>query len=113
MVAAFPKIYSTECVFELLPGQMSELTTWSQREGLWLLAQVHTHPTDEPHSSADQQCAPTHREGFLSVVVPFGAQFSNLRKPGWRLFECNANGRWERAKRELMNVFDDVWVPEN
>jgi proteasome lid subunit RPN8/RPN11 len=113
MVTAFPKIDSTEQSFELLPGQMSELTNWSQREDLWLLAQVHTHPTDEPHSSADQEWSASHREGFLSVVIPFGGQFSTLRSPGWRLFECDARGRWESASRELIRVFDDVRLPES
>jgi len=68
-----------------MPGQMGELTTWAQKESLWLLAQVHTHPTDEPHSSADEEWSPTRRIGFMSVVIPFGAQFSNLHQPQWRL----------------------------
>jgi hypothetical protein len=112
MVVAFPRIYSTESSFQLMDGQMSQLTTWSAQEDLWLLAQVHTHPTDEPHSNADEEWAPTYREGFLSLVIPFGAQFSNLRSPGWRLFECNAGGRWVNVGEEKLRILEDVWLPE-
>jgi hypothetical protein len=111
MVSAFPRIYSSEYSFELAPGQMSELTTWAQREGLWILAQVHTHPTDEPHSDADEEYSITRRPGFLSVVIPFGAQFSNLRRPQWRCFECDADGQWVDIDEGRLRLFDDVWLP--
>ena len=112
MVAAFPRIYSTEYSFELAPGQMAELTTWAQKENLWLLAQVHTHPTDEPHSDADEEWSPTHRMGFISIVIPFGAQFSNLWQPRWRCFECNSQGEWSDAKETLVRIMDDIWLPK-
>jgi hypothetical protein len=111
MVAAFPRIYSTDVSFELMPGQMSQLTTWSAREELWLLAQVHTHPTDEPHSHADEEWSPTHREGFISVVIPFRAQFSDNRRPHFRVFECNSEGKWSDAPNDRVHIFDDVWLP--
>ena len=111
MVVAFPRIHSSEYSFELASGQMSELTIWSQREELWLLSQVHTHPTDEPHSSADEEWAPTRRLGFISIVIPFGAQFSNLHQPWWRCFECNSQGDWQDAPDKLVRVMDDIWLP--
>jgi hypothetical protein len=111
-VVAFPRIYSTEYAFKLADGQMSEMTLWAQRETLWMLAQVHTHPTDEPHSEHDEEWAATRREGFLSVVIPFGAQFSNLRSPRWRCFECDADGQWQDVGEGPLKVFDDVWLPE-
>jgi hypothetical protein len=111
MVVAFPRIYSTSTSFELVSGQMSQLTTWSAREGLWLLAQAHTHPTDEPHSDADEEWSPTHREGFLSVVIPFGAHFSDNRVPHFRLFECDSTGDWIDAPDNRIRILDDVWLP--
>lgn len=112
MVVAFPRIYSTEYSFELAQGQMSQLIDWSEREGLWLLAQAHTHPTDEPHSNHDEEWAPTGRAGFLSVVIPFGAQFSNLYRPRWRCFECDGEGGWLDVEAERLRVLDDVWLPK-
>ena len=112
MVVAFPRIYSTPTSFELAPGQMSQLTTWSARERLWLLAQVHTHPTDEPHSDPDEEWSPTHREGFISVVIPFGANFSDNRAPHFRLFECDSTGQWVETPDNGIRVLDDVWLPQ-
>ena len=112
MVVAFPRIYSTEYSFELMPGQMGELTTWAQKEGLWLLAQVHTHPTDEPHSSADEEWSPTRRMGFISVVIPFGAQFSNLHQPQWRCFECDSEGEWTDVGDTRLRILNDIWLPK-
>lgn len=113
MVVAFPRIYSTERSFQLADGQMAHLTTWSQREGLWLLAQLHTHPTDEDHSQADEEWAATRREGFLSLVIPFSAQFSSVHQPRWRCFECDASGRWIRMDEGRLRIIDDVWLPKD
>jgi hypothetical protein len=112
MVVAFPRIHSSEYSFELVPGQMSELTTWAQKESLWLMAQVHTHPTDEPHSNADEEWSPTRRVGFISVVIPFGAQFSNLRSPQWRCFECDSQGEWNDVGSKRLRILDDLWLPK-
>lgn len=70
---AFPKILSTYSQFQLVEGQMGLVTSWCASRGLWVLAQVHSHPTDEPHSEADETWPASHRKGFLSVVLPFFA----------------------------------------
>lgn len=111
MVVAFPRIYSTETSFQVMPRQMSQLTNWSADVALWLLAQAHTHPTDEPHSSADEEWSPTHREGFISIVFPFGAEFSNGRLPHWRVFECDPEGQWIDSSENKLHILDDVWLP--
>lgn len=108
---AFPRIYSTEYSFELAPGQMSAVNERADREGFFVIAQVHTHPTDEPHSQADEEWSPTRRPGFISVVIPFGAQFSNLRAPRWSCYECDAHGEWVDAGEGRVVVYDDVWLP--
>lgn len=112
MIAAFPRIYSTRRSFQLAEGQMSRLNSWSARHGLWLLSQVHTHPTDEPHSEADEAWAPTWRVGFLSVLLPFSAQLSTTRQPHWRVYECDSQGRWNEIAATRLEVFDDIWLPE-
>ncbi|HEX8145030.1 MAG TPA: hypothetical protein VF553_20860 [Pyrinomonadaceae bacterium] len=109
-VVAFPQIYSTEYSFELAPGQMAEINTRAAREGVFVIAQVHTHPTDEPHSDADEEWSPTRRPGFISIVIPFGAQFSNLRTPRLSCYECDANGQWMVAREGLVSVYDDIWL---
>lgn len=111
MVAAFPRIYSTERSFELVDGEMGRLSMWAQRAGLWLLAQLHTHPADEPHSAADEEWAASYREGFLSIVIPFSAQLSSIRRPYWRCFERDAEGGWQEIDSGHVHVFDDVQLP--
>lgn len=47
------------------------------REGLLLLAQVHSHPGEAYHSSADDRYAIVTTEGGYSLVAPdFGAAFA-------------------------------------
>jgi hypothetical protein len=112
MVVAFPRIYSSERAFRLADGQMGQLAAWSQPRGLWLLAQLHRHPTDEPHSETDEALAPIYRHGFLSIVVPFGAQFSRTDRPRWRCFTYQEQSGWSPFASERVVVFDDVWLPD-
>lgn len=109
---AFPQIVSGYDFFRLVDGQMGQLTEWCSARGLWILAQVHTHPTDEPHSEADE-CGPvSHRPGFLSVVIPFFAQLSTLREPQWRVHELRGAAQWtEVDPARRLEVVSHVWLP--
>ncbi|MDB4889236.1 MAG: hypothetical protein JWL61_1091 [Gemmatimonadetes bacterium] len=112
LTVSFPQIESTYGSFRVLDGQMSQITAWCSRNGLWILGQVHTHPTDEPHSEADECWPASHRRGFFSVVIPFFAQFSTVREPQWRAHEVGDDSRWAEinpAKR--FEVVSDVWLP--
>lgn len=110
--AAFPRIESGYAAFRLLEGQMGQITDWCAANDVWVLAQVHTHPTDEPHSEADECWPASHRKGFLSIVIPFFAQFATLREPQWRLHQLVGDGRWLDAEpEERLEVIADVWVP--
>lgn len=110
---AFPRIHSSYDHFEVAEGQVGLVTEWCAERGLWVLAQVHTHPTDEPHSEADKTWPASHREGFLSVVIPFFAQFSSVRQPNWRLYESLGRGRWQLVDAaERFEIIPSVWLPE-
>src|SRR5215203_6191544 len=91
---AFPKILSSYDHFEVVEGQMGLITQWCADRGFWVLAQVHSHPTDEPHSVADETWPASHRVGFLSVIFPFFAQLSSVQNPNWRVYESMGHGRW-------------------
>ena len=111
---AFPRIVSTDSYFKVEDGQLTQLTTWCAARGLWVLAQVHSHPTDEPHSEADERWPASHRPGFLSVVVPFFAQLSSVREPHWRLYEHQGDGEWEELRpADRLHVLPDVWLPSS
>jgi hypothetical protein len=110
---AFPQCISSYSHFEVLEGQVGLITNWCAERRLWILAQVHTHPTDEPHSEADE-CGPvSHRVGFLSVVIPFFAQFATVRDPQWRVYELGAKQTWEEIDpSQRFELLSGVWVPE-
>ncbi len=111
VTVAFPRIESGYDHFRVLEGQMAEITTWCTARGLWVLAQVHTHPTDEPHSEADECWPASHRPGFLSIVIPFFAQFATAREPSWRVHELTTNGAWRRVDPvHYLEVVPDVWL---
>lgn len=109
---AFPRIESAYAQFKLAEGQMGLITSWCAARRLWVLAQVHTHPTDESHSEADECWPASHRRGFLSVVLPFFASLSSVRDPKWRAYESEGGGSWtEISVNDRFEVLDDVWVP--
>lgn len=109
---AFPQVESGYAAFRIADGQMGRITEWCAAHGLWVLAQVHTHPTDEPHSEADECWPASHRPGFLSVVVPFFAQFATLRDPQFRVHELVGGDIWRQIDPDdRLSILNDVWVP--
>ncbi len=109
---AFPRVESAYDAFRLVDGQMGQITDWCSAHGVWALAQVHTHPTDEPHSEADECWPLSHRPGFLSLVIPFFAQFATVREPQWRAHELGTARAWHAVDpAERLQVIADVWVP--
>lgn len=109
---AFPQIESRYDYFRIVDGQIGLVTNWCAARGMWILAQAHTHPTDEPHSEADECWPVSHREGFISVVFPYFAQMSTVREPHWRAHELMDGRNWREidpAKR--FGIVNDVWLP--
>jgi hypothetical protein len=109
---AFPLVESYYDSFRVMEGQLGLITTWCAARDLWILAQAHTHPTDEPHSEADEHWPVSHRPGFISVVFPFFAQMSHVREPQWRAHELLGGGRWRTIDpAERFEIVSDVWLP--
>ena len=109
---AFPKTYSTYNQFQVFEGQMGLITSWCATRSLWVLAQVHSHPTDEPHSEADETWPASHRKGFFSVIIPFFAQQSSVRTPHWRAYESLGGGSWQQIDpEERFQVLPQIWLP--
>lgn len=112
VTVAFPRIRSTYDHFEVVEGQLGEISEWCADRELWVLGQVHSHPTDEPHSRADETWPASHRRGFLSVVFPFFAHNSSVRHPNWRIYEAIGNGQWAQVDpEERLQIIPDVWLP--
>jgi hypothetical protein len=108
---AFPRIISGYNYFRLVEGEMSRILDWCSRRELWILAQIHSHPTYEPHSEADEAGPISHRPGFMSVIVPFFAQFSTVREPLWGAYEHLGGGAWVAIDPNTrFEVLNDVWI---
>lgn len=58
----------------------------------FLIGQLHTHPGTEDHSRVDDCGTVSKRNGFISLVVPFYAQLSSPREPGWFGYELQDGG---------------------
>jgi len=56
--------------FRIPPAGMDALFGHIRAAGLFVAAQVHTHPQDAFHSPADDRWAIVRYEGALSLVVP-------------------------------------------
>jgi hypothetical protein len=111
---AFPRVESSSASFRLVEGQMGLITSWCAEHRMWVLAQVHTHPTDEPHSEADECWPASQRSGFLSVVFPYFASMSSIRNPGWRVYESRGGGNWiQLAPEDKFRIVPDVWFPNS
>lgn len=109
---AFPSTRAAYDHFEVVDGQMGLVTSWCAERGLWVLGQVHTHPTDEPHSQADETWPASHRPGFFSVVIPYFAQLSTLRTQHLRAYERDGDGNWIQVSiEERFDFVEQVWIP--
>ena len=82
-----------------------------RKRGLYLIAQIHSHPGSAFHSAIDDTHAFALYEGFLSIVVPnFGKEgMDPLSKCA--IYRCEADGKFRRLTEEEINdtfvVLDD------
>ena len=90
--------------------QMLRMTEATSKNKTVLLAQVHNHPGTIPHSFGDDQNPASHREGYLSIVVPhMGLRNWNL--PGCFVYEYRGDLNW-RELSEGEKTEQLVVVPE-
>jgi hypothetical protein len=75
---------------------------------LWLLAQVHSHPTEAYHSEADDRFAIVTADGGLSLVVPdFGHAEPDPMK--WAVYRLSGH-EWiplSDSRAPLIRIMDD------
>jgi len=60
--------------FEIPRQGMAALMDRLRTEGLYVVSQVHTHPHEAFHSTADDRWAIVRHVGALSIVLPFFAR---------------------------------------
>lgn len=92
--------------FVLVPAdEVARVVNECHEASDFLVAQIHTHPGIEDHSTVDDCGTVSKRNGFISLVVPFYAQLASVQNPGWFGYELQ-DGDWldfavdERVLRE-------------
>lgn len=84
--------------------QMKKLTQLLVSNEMVLLAQVHSHPDNIPHSSGDEENPASHKMGYISIVVPdLGLHGIDLQR--CFVYEYQSQLRW----RELDNGQKMQW----
>ena len=99
---------------DLCPGSLDEgyivfansgyvaLTQLCQREGLSIVADVHTHPgawTDQSEADRDHPMMP--RAGHIGFIVPSYAQSSRHHLRGVGAFLYHGDGRWSDIRSQV------------
>jgi len=84
--------------FEIPREGMAALMQRLREQGLFVVSQVHTHPSEAFHSPADDRWAIVRHVGALSVVLPHFAKSTTLANFLQQsvFFELNASNKWNK-----------------
>lgn len=82
--------------FEFNEAAMTAMMAKLRKERQMIVAQVHSHPEEAFHSSADDDWAVIRHEGALSLVVPYFAGRTNVETFARDLaaFVLNSSNCW-------------------
>jgi proteasome lid subunit RPN8/RPN11 len=95
---------SSSDYFEIPRNGMAELMGRLRQQGLYVISQVHTHPEEAFHSSADDRWAIVRHAGALSLVLPWFASTATLQnfEDITAVYQLSASNRWTRVERHTI-----------
>ncbi len=79
--------------------ELHRLNVWLYKEGLTLIAQLHSHPTDAYHSETDDALPIVTTVGGLSLVVPFFARHP-FSLADYAVYRLMPNGGWSELSAD-------------
>lgn len=89
--------------------ELHRLNVWLYEEGLKLIAQLHSHPTDAYHSETDDALPIVTTVGGLSLVVPFFAR-NPFSLADYAVYRLMPDGDWSELSddeaKELIVIED-------
>ena len=90
--------------------ELFRMNRWLHQNGLRLIAQVHTHPSEAFHSETDDEYAVLSEVGGFSIVVPdFASAPFSLRTAA--VYRLDPQGIWQsvpsEAARKLFRIAED------
>lgn len=94
-------------MFHIPSASMLQLKEYLRKNRLFVAAQVHSHPLEAFHSSADDKWAIVRHVGALSIVIPYFARqttpatfFENIA-----VFRLSQSNEWELVpKHKVMEL---------
>jgi proteasome lid subunit RPN8/RPN11 len=96
-----PMQNASEDMFEIPPAGMTALYAELRKRRLMVAAQVHSHPGEAFHSTADNRWAIIRHEGALSLVVPHFASATTVSNflDEAKTYHFTAAARWVEVPR--------------
>jgi hypothetical protein len=93
-------VFRGQRLHQIPAEQINSLFAFMRSDGLAIIADVHTHPTDWVGLSAIDQANPTEfRRGFVSIVIPwYGSTTLRIREIGVHIY--HGDGKWTEADPE-------------
>lgn len=76
--------------------ELHRLNGWLYREGLQLVAQIHTHPDEAFHSDTDNAIPIVAKSGGLSLVIPNFAR-GPAELSNYAVYRLGASGSWDHV----------------
>nr|WP_246812747.1 Mov34/MPN/PAD-1 family protein [Ensifer sp. ENS07] len=87
--------------------ELHRLNMWLFENGLRILAQIHSHPTDAYHSDTDDENALATTVGSLSLVVPdFARGPADLLQTA--VYRLNRAGKWVEIPRQAVGRLIEI-----
>jgi proteasome lid subunit RPN8/RPN11 len=97
-----PRHVASPTSYRVDPGWLNTFWLELARNHQSVQAQLHTHPGEAFHSSADDRGALGGHEGFLSIVIPDAACRQSL--DGARAYQIKSDGWQEVALEHIVAV---------
>lgn len=93
-----PMQHAASDIFRIPPQGMKALMAYLGEKGLYIGAQVHSHPQEAFHSRADDAWAIIRHVGAISIVVPYFATGTNVQNftATSAAFELTTANKWQQ-----------------
>lgn len=101
-----PMQHAKADMFHIPPASMREIMDYLKKNRLMIAAQVHSHPEQAFHSSADDTWAIIRHVGAVSIVLPY---FASKTTPATFMrdaatFTLTAENRWVTAREKVVEM---------
>jgi hypothetical protein len=103
------KSYKTEhgLMYEVSTDELAKLDDWLYDEQLTLLCQMHTHPGEAYHSTADDQNCIVTSVGGISIVIPDFAS-DHISLDNWAVYRLGRDSGWSELSSKEVHALIEI-----